>query len=266
MAHVTKDGVDSSSRAFRSTRVVTPSGVRPATILIRGEHIEAVTEWDDIPPRWHAFARLPGDLVLLPRPRRPPTSTSIRRVLKSATGKPNRTSTGKGFATATRAAAAGGVTTLVDMPLNCVPETISAAALEAKRAAAAGQSYVDWMTWGGAVGNNGIGGNEPDLTALIATGVPGFKCFLVHCGLDGFAWIDEPQLRKTLAAMQGSGLPLLAHAELAGPVECATVAINVTSESPPTLALVPKPYLASRPGRSGAQRSNRTPDRLRTGI
>jgi len=240
MAHATKDGVDSSSRAFRSTRVVTPSGVRPATILIRGEHIEAVTEWDSIPPgaRLHDY----GDLVLLPG--LVDSHVHINQASPELATEPNRTNW-EGFATATRAAAAGGVTTLVDMPLNCVHETISVAALEAKRAAAAGQSYVDWMTWGGAVGNNGIDGNESDLTALIAAGVPGFKCFLIHSGIDGFAWIDEPQLRKTLAALQGSGLPLLAHAELAGPVERATAAINATAE-PGNWNLYPT-YLASRP-------------------
>jgi allantoinase len=149
----------------------------------------------------------------------------------------------EGFKTATQAAAAGGVTTLVDMPLNCAPETISVAALEVKRAAAEGrtpplavegepelvakrQVWVDWMTWGGVVGNGGEGGNEAEMAGLFEAGVPGFKCFLVHSGIDGFAWADEAQLRKALAQLRGTNLPLLAHAELAGPVIRATEEIQ----------------------------------------
>jgi allantoinase len=167
----------------------------------------------------------------------------------------------EGFRTATQAAAAGGVTTLVDMPLNCIPETITVEALEAKRAAGAGigsmdsgsetavpQTWVDWMAWGGVVGNNGLGGNEEHLPALIAAGVPGFKCFLVHSGIDGFAWVDEPQLRKALAILRGSGLPLLAHAEVAGPVDWATGEINAEGQNPDWRRY--STYLASRPDKA----------------
>ena len=87
----------------------------------------------------------------------------------------------EGFATATRAAAAGGITTIVDMPLNCLPETTTVAALEAKRAAAAGQCFVDWKPWGGAVGGgDGNPGNQAHLLPLAEAGVPGFKCFLLY--------------------------------------------------------------------------------------
>jgi len=240
MAHVTKEGIDSPTRAFRSTRVVTPTGLRPATILIRGEQIEAVAPSEDIPSDVHLHDY--GDLVLLPGLVDP--HVHINQASPESVPEPNRTHW-EGFATATRAAAVGGVTTLVDMPLNCVPETLSVATLEAKRAAATGQTYVDWMTWGGAVGNNGINGNESELPCMIAAGVPGFKCFLVHSGIDGFAWIDEPQLRKTLTALQGSGLPLLAHAELAGPVDQATAAINASDKPADWRSYAT--YLASRP-------------------
>ena len=121
----------------------------------------------------------------------------------------------EGFETATRAAAGGGVTTLVDMPLNCVPETINVDALEAKRAAADGNAWVDWAAWGGVVR-----GNAAELPALAKAGVPGFKCFLIHSGIDGFAWVDESDLRSALERLRGTGLPLLVHAEVAGPVGC----------------------------------------------
>jgi allantoinase len=144
----------------------------------------------------------------------------------------------EGFWTATRAAAAGGVTTLVDMPLNCVPETISLEALEAKRAAAKGKTWVDWATWGGVVR-----GNSDCLKPLATAGVPGFKCFLIHSGIDGFAWVDEGELRWALEQLRGSGLPLLAHAEVAGPVEDATGSLRSRNADWRKYAN----YLASRP-------------------
>ncbi len=129
----------------------------------------------------------------------------------------------EGFWTATRAAAAGGVTTLVDMPLNSVPETVNVEALEAKRAAARGKTWVDWAAWGGVVR-----GNAESLKPLAAVGVAGFKCFLIHSGIDGFAWVDESELRAALGELRGTGLPLLAHAELAGPVNRATEKLNAS--------------------------------------
>jgi allantoinase len=202
-----------STWAFRSTRVVTPEGLRPADVLVKSGKIVQVTDWGSA--QASAQLRDYGDYVLMPGL----VDTHVH------INEPGRTDW-EGFKTATQAAVAGGVTTLVDMPLNCLPETISVTALEAKRAAAAGQVWVDWMAWGGVVGNGGEGGNEAHLPELIRAGVPGFKCFLVHSGIDTFAWADEAQLRKALAVLRGSGLPLLAHAELAGPVDRATAQIN----------------------------------------
>ncbi|MEA3004924.1 MAG: allantoinase, partial [Acidobacteriaceae bacterium] len=116
----------------------------------------------------------------------------------------------EGFATATRAAAAGGYTTLVDMPLNCLPETTTVAALEAKRHAAAGQCRVDWAPWGGLTGLNAA-----HVAPLGEAGVAGFKCFLINPGIEGFAMIEKHELEAALPALARTGLPLLVHAELA---------------------------------------------------
>ena len=236
--------------AFRSTRVATPDGLRPATVVVRGGRIVELTPWQNIPAAAHL--RDYGDYVLLPGL----VDTHVH------INEPGRTHW-EGFRTATQAAAAGGVTTLVDMPLNCVPETISVAALEAKRAAAAhridetgiqlahdgGQAWVDWAAWGGVVGNSGMNGNEGELPWLIDAGVPGFKCFLIHSGIDGFAWVDEAQLRKALEVIRGSGRPLLAHAEMAGPVDRATEQINrrVNGREESADWRKYETYLASRP-------------------
>jgi allantoinase len=91
------------------------------------------------------------------------------------------------------------------------------AALEAKRKAASGQCHVDWMPWGGVVS-----GNQEHIENLAAAGVPGFKCFLIHPGIDGFTMVDEKELRAALPHVARTGLPLLVHAELPGPVDVAT--------------------------------------------
>ena len=196
------------AKALRSTRVLTPHGIAPAAVIVDDERITALGGWDELP----AGAEVSdfGDLVLLPG-----LVDSHVHI-----NEPGRTEW-EGFATATQAAVAGGVTTLVDMPLNCVPETIDVPALEAKRAAAQGKAWVDWAAWGGVVR-----GNAESIESLIRAGVPGFKCFLIHSGIDGFAWVDETDLRAALEKLRGTGLPLLAHAEVAGPIGAAMNALN----------------------------------------
>lgn len=196
------------AQAFRSQRVLTPEGIRPATIVVEGEQIASLRAWSDVP----AGATLNdyGDLVLMPGL----VDTHVH------INEPGRTEW-EGFETATQAAAAGGVTTLVDMPLNCVPETINVEALEAKRAAAQGKTWVDWAAWGGVVR-----GNADSLPSLVRAGVPGFKCFMIHSGIDGFAWVDEKDLRLALEKLRGAGLPLLAHAEVADAIDERTRKLN----------------------------------------
>ncbi|HKU12698.1 MAG TPA: allantoinase AllB [Sinomonas sp.] len=114
----------------------------------------------------------------------------------------------EGFASATRAAAAGGVTTIIDMPLNSIPPTVNVDALRVKRAAAETQSFVDVGFWGGA-----IPGNTGDLRALHDEGVFGFKCFLLHSGVDEFPHLDVDELEKDLAEIASFDGLMIVHAE-----------------------------------------------------
>ena len=215
------------AQAFRSTRVLTPQGLAPATLVVEDERIQDVRGWDEVPAvdALHDFR----DFVLMPGL----VDTHVH------INEPGRTEW-EGFWTATRAAAAGGVTTLVDMPLNCVPETINVKALQVKRSAARGKTWVDWTTWGGVVR-----GNAAELRPLAEAGVPGFKCFLIHSGIDGFAWVDEAELRLALEQLRGmrGGGPLLVHAEAAGPVDRATEALHASNADWRKYST----YLASRP-------------------
>ena len=145
----------------------------------------------------------------------------------------------EGFRTGTRAAAGGGFTTLVDMPLNCLPETTTVAALDEKRTAAKGKCLVDWMSWGGAVD-----GNQEQLQPLAEAGVPGYKCFLVYPGCEGFTSIDIANLRTALPHIAATGLPLLVHAELQGPIDRAAASLPDTEDAAWQRYGT---YLASRP-------------------
>jgi allantoinase len=120
----------------------------------------------------------------------------------------------EGYTTATRAAAAGGVTTIVDMPLNSIPPTTTQAGFAEKLAAAGGQAWVDVAFWGGVVP-----GNTNQLAVLLEDGVRGFKCFLIHSGVDEFPHVEESDLLKAMPELARLGSVLLVHAELPGPID-----------------------------------------------
>jgi allantoinase len=217
------------AHAFLSNRVVTSQGTQPAALLVEDGKIRAICRPSELPADT-IFHDCSNDAIL---PGLVDTHVHINQ--------PGRTEW-EGFRTATRAAAAGGYTTLVDMPLNCLPETTTVAALKAKRAAAQGECFVDWAPWGGAVANN-----QEHIRPLARAGVLGFKCFLIYPGCDGFTMIDQQQLEAALPSIAESGLPLLVHAELAGPIDIATEKLrNADWRSYAT-------YLASRPDEAELQ-------------
>ena len=186
---------------FVSQQVVTPGRIQPAAILVEGEGILSVVPPNQVPTgvEVHDF----GQAAILPG-----LVDSHVHI-----NDPGRTDW-EGFETATMAAAAGGYTMLVDMPLNCVPATTSVPALEEKRAAAQGRCRVDWAAWGGVVPDN-----QTDIAALAAAGVRGFKCFLIDSGIDSFTMVTDQQLKAALPHIAQTGLPLLVHSELPGPVD-----------------------------------------------
>jgi allantoinase len=208
----------------RGRRVVTPNGERPAAIHIRGGVITAVSEFDDIPAGCAVHEA--GESAVTPGL----VDTHVH------INEPGRTEW-EGFATATRAAAAGGVTSLIEMPLNSIPATTTAAGFREKIAAAAGQLSVDVGFWGGVVP-----GNVAELRPLWEAGAFGFKCFLVPSGVEEFREVGESDLHAALPELAALGAQLLAHAELPGPIEEA-------ARKRPKGALVNQyaTWLASRP-------------------
>ncbi|MFB7471841.1 allantoinase AllB [Kitasatospora sp. NPDC056184] len=181
---------------IRSRRVVLPDGERPADVLVQEGRIARIAAYGSLPDDGTRLTEL-GSTALLPGL----VDTHVH------VNEPGRTAW-EGFATATRAAAAGGVTTVVDMPLNSVPPTTTLAGLEAKRKAAEGRAWVDVGFWGGAVP-----GNLADLEPLYRAGVFGFKSFLAPSGVDEFPHLEADGLEAALAEQARLGAPAIVHAE-----------------------------------------------------
>ncbi len=191
----------------RAGRAVVGDREQACAVVVRDGAIADVLPLD-APVAAEAELRLAGDEVLLPGL----VDTHVH------VDEPGRTEW-EGFATATAAAAAGGVTTIVDMPLNAVPPTLDVAALDVKRKAAVEQCHVDVGFWGGAVP-----GNLSDLAALHAAGVFGVKCFLLDSGVEEFPPLDAAGLREAMTAVAAFGGLLLVHAEDADVVAAAPAA------------------------------------------
>lgn len=210
---------------IRSHRVVTPGGIRAASVHVADGRIVAVAEHDAIP----AGAKLvdAGDAVVMPGV----VDTHVH------VNEPGRTEW-EGFRTATQAAAAGGVTALVDMPLNSIPATTTLAALRTKRGEAEGQLWIDVGFWGGVVP-----GNAGELAAMAEHGAIGFKCFLTPSGVDEFGFVNEQELRPAMRELARIRSTLLAHAEMPGPIEAAEAEL-LRTHADPRLYMT---YLASRP-------------------
>jgi allantoinase len=184
-----------SDVVIRGKRVVTSEGVRPATVRISGSRIVSVSAFDDAARSGEVIDA--GEFLVMPG------------VIDSHVhvNEPGRAEW-EGFETATRAAAAGGVTTILDMPLNSIPATTNVAALEVKRSAAQGKTHVNVEYIGGLVP-----GNAGELKRLRDAGVRAFKCFLTPSGVDEFGAVGERELRSAFPELAGLNAPLMVHAE-----------------------------------------------------
>jgi allantoinase len=184
-----------STLLIRSRRMVVQGGVREAAAFVRDHRVEAIGDYD---LRLDADRTVDlGDLPLLPGV----VDAHVH------VNEPGRTEW-EGFASATRAALAGGVTTICDMPLNSSPVTTTVDALRVKAAAADGQCAVDVAFWAGAVP-----GNESEFGGLLDAGVLGFKSFLIDSGIVDFPPLTRDQLRSAMAALADSGAAMIVHAE-----------------------------------------------------
>jgi allantoinase len=181
--------------AIISNRTIINDGIRKAVVLIsQGKIADVVDEL----PRGEFPVTDVGDHVLMPGIVDPHVHIN----------EPGR-SDWEGFDTATKAAIAGGITSLVDMPLNSSPVTTTAKAFDEKIKATQGKLHTNCGFWGGVVP-----GNDKEIEPLIEKGVLGFKAFLTHSGIDEFPNVTEEDLRKAMPIIAKHGLPLLVHCEL----------------------------------------------------
>jgi allantoinase len=186
--------VSEAELVLRSTRVITPEGTRAASVVVADGRITAVLAHNADVPSGVWLEDL-GDDVLLPGL----VDTHVH------VNDPGRTEW-EGFWTATRAAAAGGITTLVDMPLNSLPPTTTVDHLRTKKEVAADKAHIDVGFWGGALPDN-----VKDLRPLHEAGVFGFKAFLSPSGVDEFPHLDQDRLAQSLAEIASFGGLLIVH-------------------------------------------------------
>lgn len=220
-----------SAEIFRSRRVVLANEVAARSVHVEHGRITKVGDYDDVPSGAPLVDLL--DAALLPGI----VDTHVH------VNEPGRTEW-EGFETATRAASAGGITTIVDMPLNSIPPATSARGLDQKAALTEGRVLVDVGLWGGAVPENTT--QDPrGLGHILREGARGFKCFLVPSGVDEFPFVAEDDVRAALAQLSGTGVRLMVHAELPGPIDEATREIEASSPRLDPRAYAT--YLRSRP-------------------
>lgn len=211
--------------AIRGRQVVIEQGVRPASVRIRDGRIESIGAFEDDLSDCNVVD-VPDQSLVMPGL----VDTHVH------VNEPGRTDW-EGFESATRAAAAGGVTTIIDMPLNSIPATTTAEALKAKVQATRGKLYVDVGFWGGVVP-----GNAEQLQKIWAGGAVGFKCFLIHSGVDEFPNVTERDLREAMPQLARLGATLIVHAEMPGPVMTAGSQVAATAS-----ARCYETFLRSRP-------------------
>ncbi len=209
----------------RGNRLVTSEGERAAAIHIRDGAIVGITPFRETQSNCDIYEA--SDLVVMPGL----VDTHVH------INEPGRTQW-EGFASATRAAAAGGVTTLIEMPLNSIPATTTVPAFQEKINATDGKLFVDTGFWGGVVP-----GNAQELHGLWHAGCFGFKCFLVESGVPEFPCVTEPDLREALPVLAELKAPLLVHAELPQAIEAAMRQSQVSAADPRAY----KTWLDSRP-------------------
>jgi allantoinase len=197
---------------IRGRTVVSAETIGPAALHIRDEKIVSVQDFDEVVEGCEIVEARDDSIVM-------PGLVDTHVHINS----PGRTEW-EGFPTATRAAAAGGITTLVDMPLNSIPATTTLSAFKTKLNDARENCFVDVGFWGGVVP-----GNTGELEAMIAAGVVGFKCFLVPSGVDEFPHVTEDDLREAMPELTRLGAILIVHAELPGPM-AATASTGDTSD------------------------------------
>jgi len=199
---------------IRGRRVVTENSVAPASIHVTRGYISSISIFEDVPAGCDLVEAAPESVVM---PGLVDTHVHCNE--------PGRTGW-EGFETATRAGAAGGVTTIVDMPLNSIPATTTIEGLEKKLAATRDKLSVDVGFWGGVVP-----GNTGELARLWDAGVVGFKCFLIHSGVDEFPNVSESDLRDAMPELARLGATLIVHAEVPGPVEACCQSVSGASTS-----------------------------------